>query len=283
MKTLIYTKLLFTVIGTVLLGLWGCSKGKDPVKEEETKTPGIAVREHGTYGTIITDADGNALYFFSNDSKGASTCIDGCLITWPVYHNTGSIDAKLSSSDFGEITRADGTKQTTYKGWPLYYNAGDGKANDVKGDGINQIWYVAKPDYLLMVAHAQLVGADGKSYKPDYSEGEGIVLYFTDGNGRTLYAFAPDKFNKNTFTLSDFSNDPVWPIYQLTTGELPSIISKDDIGQIDVFGKKQLTYKGWPLYYFGQDTQRGDNKGVSFPRPAVWPIVNTTTPVAPAE
>nr|MBA2761379.1 hypothetical protein [Segetibacter sp.] len=60
------------------------------------------------------------------------------------------------------------------------------------------------------------------------------------------------------------------------------ILDKTLFGVIDVFGKKQLTYKGWPLYYFGQDAQvRGANKGISFPSPAVWPVVGKDTPTAP--
>ncbi|MNS98987.1 Secreted repeat [compost metagenome] len=140
---------------------------------------------------------------------------------------------------------------------------------------------MAKPDYLLMVANAQLVGHDGKNYLGDYTEGTGSTLYLTDDKGRTLYAFNPDKFNKNTFTKPDFSNDAVWPIYQMDKGALPSLIKSADISVIDVFGKKQLTFKGWPMYYFGQDQQRGDNKGISFPRPAVWPILNDKTTTAP--
>ena len=46
-------------------------------------------------------------------------------------------------------------------------------------------------------------------------------------------------------------------------------------------GREQLTYKGWPVYYFGQDTGKGDNKGVSVPVPGKWPIINADTGAAP--
>ncbi|MEJ7645711.1 MAG: hypothetical protein WKF87_14045 [Chryseolinea sp.] len=71
------------------------------------------------------------------------------------------------------------------------------------------------------------------------------------------------------------------PIFYTAIEELPSAMNKGDFGEIDVFGQKQLTYKGWPLYYFGHDAARSDNKGISFPSPGVWPIVNTTSPDAP--
>ncbi|MGI8635373.1 MAG: hypothetical protein ACR2KZ_08215 [Segetibacter sp.] len=43
-----------------------------------------------------------------------------------------------------------------------------------------------------------------------------------------------------------------------------------------------MTYKGWPMYYFGADSmKRGLNKGVSVPAPGVWPAIMKD--VAPAK
>ncbi|SKB62173.1 Secreted repeat of unknown function [Sphingobacterium nematocida] len=264
----------------LLTSMSACSDDETTPPVEEKK--GLQTRVDANFGKVLTDAKGKTLYFFAKDSKGIASCAGACLANWPVYHNTDpSSDLGLDKSLIGEITREDGTKQSTYKGWPLYYYANDAATNDVKGDAFLKIWYVAKPDYLLMVANAQLIGADGKSYKDDYTEGQALTSYLTDGQGRTLYSFAPDKFNTNTFTKADFSNDAVWPIFQSNTGAIPSIVTKDQIAIITVYGKSQLTYKGWPLYYFGQDSKRGDNKGVSFPKPGVWPIVNEKTTTAP--
>ncbi|MFW5805897.1 MAG: fasciclin domain-containing protein, partial [Bacteroidales bacterium] len=42
---------------------------------------------------------------------------------------------------------------------------------------------------------------------------------------------------------------------------------------INVYGRTQMTYNGWPLYYFGSDdAMRGSTKGVSVPSPGVWPV-----------
>jgi len=281
MKTTIKSFLFLSILGTATVAPTSCSKNYDPDMGEYTE--GIKVMDNPSFGKIMTNDKGRTLYFFANDSKGISTCLGNCLNTWQIFYDPSALNSKMiNKSEVAEITRSDGKKQTTYKGWPLYYFVGDSNSNDVKGDAVNNIWYVAKPDYLLMVNNAQLIGDDGINYKSDYTPGDAMTIYFTDGKGRTLYGFAPDKFNTNTFTKSDFSNDPVWPIFQEITGELPSIISKTDIAVVDVFGKKQLSYRGWPLYYFGKDSQRGDNKGISFPRPAVWPIVNHNTAPAPS-
>lgn len=283
-------KILSTSRWVVALGLLmvvslSCSDDDD----EPTPTPtnDVQLKDNATVGgKVLTDKDGKTLYFFSKDASGASACSGNCVTNWPIYSagdlSSVTLDNGLDKADFATITRADGKPQTTYKGWPLYYYKDDVNAGDAKGENVGTIWFVAKPDYSIMIASGQLVGNDGKSYKSDYTEGTGDTQFFTDGQGRTLYAFANDKNNKNNFTKSDFSNDSVWPIYTADLKSLPSTVDKALFGTIDVFGKKQLTYKGWPLYYFGLDgATRGATKGVSVPRPGVWPIVNKESPNAP--
>jgi hypothetical protein len=89
----------------------------------------------------------------------------------------------------------------------------------------------------------------------------------------TLYIFKVDSLNHNKYTKSDFSNNGIWPIYETSSVVVPSTLDKTLFSNITVFGKKQLTYKGWPLYYYGSDNMiRGNNKGVSVPTPGVWPV-----------
>lgn len=246
----------------------------------------IQITANATFGNILTDGNGKTLYFFAKDANGSSACTGGCLSAWPVYYSASlSVGTGLNSSDFGTITRADGSKQTTFKGWPLYYYAVDSKAGDVKGDAADSIWFVARNDYAVMIAQYQLTGNDGKNYLGNYQVGDGLTMYITDQNGVTLYSFKPDKNKLNTYTKPDFSNNGLWPIDSLATiGSIPAILKKADFDTIHVYGKPQLTYKGWPLYYFGPDNNtRGNTKGVSVPTPGVWPINNAQTNVAPAQ
>lgn len=261
---------------------------KEEEKYEEPKANGVNLSTDATLGSILVDNNGNTLYFFTKDTNGASVCTDGCIDIWPVFYVENlEVGSGLLASDFGEITRTDGAMQTTYKGWPLYYYSPsqDGvleATGETSGEGVNNVWFVAKPDYSIMLANAQLVGHDGKSYTSSYAEGDEETQYFVDGMGRTLYTFINDSEDYNAFTASDFSNNGVWPIYYTDLGSVPSTVNKDDFGSIMVYGELQLTYKGWPLYYYGDDTERGDNKGISFPSPGVWPIANTETTSAPA-
>lgn len=258
--------------------LLACSKDNG-----ETAAPQAGVQLNNTsLGNVLTDETGRTLYFFSNDFDGNSACTGNCLTAWPVfYRESPALGTGLNQADFTTITRADGTKQTAYKGWPLYYYKDDTKTGDVTGENVGNVWFVAKPTYTIMLTNTQLIGHDGKSYTSNAQEGTGKTLFFVDGQGRTLYAFKNDKNNKNNFTKSDFSNNAVWPVYESTLSEIPSTLDKSLFGSITVAGHSQLTYKGWPLYYFGQDTKRGDTKGVSFPSPGVWPIVQKDTPTAP--
>ncbi len=251
--------------------------------------PNVKLSEDEVLGNILVDAQGRSLYFFTRDVNGDNHCAGNCESFWPVFYEDEIIlkeGSTLKQSDFGTITLSDGTtKQNTYKGWPLYYYSpgGDGVVEDpgeISGEGVNSVWYIAKPDYSLMIADDQLVGNDGKNYTSEYIEGEGITKYFVDSMGRTLYIWVNDAKDTNNFTAPDFSNNGVWPIFYAEIPNLPSGMSMDDFGEIMVHGEKQLTYKGWPLYYFGQDENRGENKGVSVPAPGIWPIINNETQAA---
>ncbi|WP_439556377.1 COG4315 family predicted lipoprotein [Dyadobacter sp.] len=284
MKILSITRMLF-LLGALLAVTVSCS---DDDGEEAPVTPNdIMLKENGSLGKVLTDKNGKTLYFFTKDAGNTSVCTGPCLAAWPVFSvaNPASLklDAGLKASDFANITRTDGATQTTYKGWPLYYFANDAAPGEVKGEGVNNAWYVAKAKYTVMLSNAQLVGNDGKSYKADYTEGTGETQFLVDSLGRTLYAFARDSSMNNNWTTNDATHDATWPIYEVASiDDIPSALDKTQFGTITVFGKKQLTYKGWPLYYFGADAMtKGMTKGVSVPRPGVWPIVNKESPVAP--
>lgn len=272
---------------TVIVLLSACSKnndskpnGQDPYGNPPVNPPAtssLALGTSATFGSILTDANGKSLYFFAIDANGTSGCTGGCAIAWmPYYAGNETAPTGITATDITTITRADGKKQTVYKGWPLYYFSGDVNKTDINGDGSGGTWFVAKPDYSIMLSNSQLVGFDTKNYTADLKEGTGITQYLTDAAGRTLYAFAPDKFNLNTWTKADLSNNSTWPIYESDVLNVPSVLKKDMMTQITSAGKKQLTYKGHPLYYFGADTKRGDNKGVSIGAGA-WPILTVNT------
>ncbi len=106
----------------------------------------VKLAEKAGLGKFMTDAKGMTLYIFKKDSPGKSACTGACVEKWPLYFREKvAAPAGLEEKDFGTITREDGKKQTTYKGWPLYHFVGDKAAGDTAGEGVNEVWYVADP------------------------------------------------------------------------------------------------------------------------------------------
>ena len=133
---MIPTRIVMTAVAAVLL----------------TATPALAdhhaikVSKKEAVGAFLTDAKGMTLYTFRKDTPGKSACEGPCVEKWPLYY-AEKVDPKgdLKPADFGSIQRADGKKQTTYKGLPLYYFAGDKAAGDTSGHGVKEVWDAAKP------------------------------------------------------------------------------------------------------------------------------------------
>lgn len=97
-------------------------------------------------GSYLADAKGKTLYWFKNDSPGKSTCSGPCVEKWPPYFREKvSAGEGLKGEDFGTIAREDGKKQTTFRGYPLYYWAGDKAKGDTNGQGVNNVWFVVDP------------------------------------------------------------------------------------------------------------------------------------------
>jgi predicted lipoprotein with Yx(FWY)xxD motif len=278
--------------GIAMLVFTLCTTQCSKKKESSLTTPSkmVSLKSNATLGNYLADKNGQTLYFFSNDANGQNNCPGGCAVTWPAYSvsnlSAGQLDAGLNLADFKSISITGGGTQLTYKGWPLYTYSPSGMpeaAGQVSGDGVGGIWFVAKPDYSVMLANWQLIGGDGNHYKSDYSLGDGNTVFFTDALGRTLYAFKKDSANHNKFTKPDFSNDPTWPTYDTATLSVPSVLDKTQFSSTNVFGKSQLTYKGWPLYRFGADSSvRANTKGITFGGiGTVWPVMVMSIAPAP--
>jgi predicted lipoprotein with Yx(FWY)xxD motif len=275
-------KIFFYIIGVFLATFLFISCKKEEIIVSNFPRTDIHMANSPTLGSYLVDKDENTLYFFSNDVTGQSNCTGGCLTTWLPFlaDEKTSFSADLDLNDFATITNASGAKQTTYKSWPLYYYAPAGvreSPGKTTGEGIGNVWFVAKTNYSIMIANYQLTGANGINYLSNYTVGNGRTNYFCDGNGKTLYTHATDSAYKNRFTNATFSNNPVWPIYETENITVPSTLDRSLFVVITFNGRKQLTYKGWPLFYYGADAGvRGVNKGITVPASqppgAIWPV-----------
>ena len=101
-------------------------------------------------GRIIVDSHGRTLYLFEKDRRGASACSGACLVYWPPLLTSGAPTATKGArpSLLGSIRRADGTRQATYAGHPLYLFSGDTRRGQTNGEGLKDFgagWYVLMP------------------------------------------------------------------------------------------------------------------------------------------
>lgn len=94
-------------------------------------------------GKILTDSKGMTLYTFDRDTTpGKSACNGQCAANWPPLMASATA---TNSGDWTVVTRDDGSKMWAYKGKPLYTWVKDTKPGETTGDGVNNVWKIAKP------------------------------------------------------------------------------------------------------------------------------------------
>lgn len=102
--------------------------------------------ELGRFGPLLAAPGGHTLYISTRDPQGVSRCTDGCTRLWSPFLLASSEQPR---PPFGAVARADGTRQWSHDGRPLYLWGGDTDAGDVTGDGVDGTWYairIAAPD-----------------------------------------------------------------------------------------------------------------------------------------
>jgi predicted lipoprotein with Yx(FWY)xxD motif len=101
----------------------------------------------GKSETILTNAQGLTLYYFTSDTSTTAACTGGCANAWPPLVVTGSSSPTSATTLPGKLTTltdANGT-QVEYNGHPLYTYATDSAPGQTNGQGVGGKWYVATP------------------------------------------------------------------------------------------------------------------------------------------
>lgn len=106
----------------------------------------VNVYDSPSLGTFLVDSKGMTLYYNKSDAVGKSNVTAAILANWPVFYVLSYVvPTSLKASDFSSITRSDGTNQTTYRGWLLYYYVNDKLTGDALGNNVNGVWFVVNP------------------------------------------------------------------------------------------------------------------------------------------
>jgi predicted lipoprotein with Yx(FWY)xxD motif len=141
-------RIFITVTGIVVALALAASATSATAQSRST----VTVRS-SSYGKILYDGRGFALYAFTKDAAGRSNCSSACAKAWPPYivASRAAAAAGVQSRLLGTIKRSAGRIQVTYAGKPLYYYVGDTKPLQVLCQNVSEfggVWLV--------------VGADGK-------------------------------------------------------------------------------------------------------------------------
>ncbi len=97
-----------------------------------------------------------------------------------------------------------------------------------------------------------------------------VGYYLVDGNGMSLYTLTQDLPFQSMCEGTCISK---WPPFHATFLDLPENLNPEDFELIiRSDGLRQLTFRGWPLYYFYGDHAPGDMKGQGVKD--VWIVAN---------
>jgi len=132
------------------------AKSKRKPKKSKTKnsTSNVLVKTgkatvNGESVTVLTDANGLTLYYFTKDTLGNVACTTGCIDNWPplLFKGTGAVKAsKPLPGNLTTDTTVNGN-QVLYNDHYLYTYEKDDAPRQAKGEGKGGgTWHAATPD-----------------------------------------------------------------------------------------------------------------------------------------
>jgi predicted lipoprotein with Yx(FWY)xxD motif len=232
------------------------STGTTPTTAPTSSTPAAVIMTatamvKGQSETILTNAQGKTLYYFTPDTATKIVCTGGCAQAWPPVLFTGSGTPTSSATLPGMLSVINGANgtQVEYSGFPLYTYSGDTAAGQTTGEGLFGKWYVATPDLASVTVRVATAMVKGKS--------ETIL---TNAEGKTLYFFTPDSSSKIACTGGCAQ---AWPPLAFSGSGTP-LGDAPLSGKLTVFNGAngaQVEYNGHPLYSYSGDTAAGQTTG----------------------
>jgi predicted lipoprotein with Yx(FWY)xxD motif len=136
-----------TLVAAACGGSGGGSASASPsATTTKTASSATVAVANSNLGNVLVDPQGRTLYLFGADMGTKSACSGACALNWPplLASGTATVGNGAKASLLGASTRSDGKQQVTYNGHPLYLFAGDQKAGDTNGQGVNAFggrWY----------------------------------------------------------------------------------------------------------------------------------------------
>ncbi|MFF8268152.1 SCO0930 family lipoprotein [Streptomyces sp. NPDC016562] len=256
---------------------YGAGSGAVPAGEAGKNGPAgqLQVKEVPALGAAVTDSEGFTLYRFDKDTAKPpkSNCDGDCATAWPaVSADDASAGEGIDATLLGSVARADGTRQLTLAGWPVYRYAKDAKAGDTLGEGVGGTWHALGADGKPAAAGGKkpAAGAHGEDAAKGKSaagselsavQNTQLGTIVADAEGRTLYRFDKDSAWPMKFGCLDACLDtwkPAKPVDKSKVSGIPAEL----VGSVKrPDGSEQLTIDCWPVYSFTGDKEPGDISG----------------------
>ena len=112
------------------------------------------VTVNGKATTILTNAQGQTLYYFTPDTAAKTACTGNCAKAWPPLVFTGSGTPASATSLPGTLSVLNGANgnQVEYNGHLLYTYSGDSTPGQTTGEGLFGKWFVCTPALAALAA-----------------------------------------------------------------------------------------------------------------------------------
>ena len=260
-----------------------------PAKPYVVSARTVSVKGHDE--SVLANASGRTLYYFTKDSATKVACTAACAKLWPplVLKSGTVVGARGVTGKFTIVTDPNG-RQVAYNGHPLYTFSSDKKPGQATGQGFKGLWWVATPVLTAAVAPVTHVtkptkapakaGATTKTKvtvtktKAPVRTAAYVVVartaavkghdeaILTNAAGMTLYYFTNDTATKTACTGACAK---LWPPLVVKSGTV--VGGKGVTGKFTIVtdpNGRQVAYNGHQLYTFSSDKKAGQTLGEGF-------------------
>jgi predicted lipoprotein with Yx(FWY)xxD motif len=205
----------------------------------------------GQSTTILTNAQGMTLYYFTPDTPTTVACTGGCAKVWPplVFTGTGTPTSATTLPGTLSVVNGANGNQVEYSGYLLYTYSGDSASGETKGAGLFGKWFVATPDLASVAIRVATAMVKGQA-----------TTILSNAQGMTLYYFTPDT---STTVACTGACAQTWPPLVFTGSGTPTSDAPLS-GKLSVLNDtngNQVEYNGHLLYTYSGDSASGDTKG----------------------
>jgi predicted lipoprotein with Yx(FWY)xxD motif len=141
------------LLALALIGSSGGASGHESsvAGKGDRRSSGTTIKTlRSQFGKVLFSKSNRAIYYFDKETGRSPKCYGACAKAWPPVLTDGrpQADGAARAGLLGTTQRANGRKQVTYDGHPLYFYVADPKGevlcHDIEEFG--GLWLAVKPN-----------------------------------------------------------------------------------------------------------------------------------------